>query len=459
MIFYIQGGVSVSLNYANIDFESLVTQLKEKIRQKDSWKDTVDASTGTTFIELFAYIANLLMFYLQRTFEEHYVDIAQYRESLIRLGKLVGYKVRRPKGSEGIVRFTPINPLQSPVQIPKGTEVYTNNNIVFYTTDTVVIYPQDEYIDINIRQGIRRTQEFISNGKSFQEFKFGSPNTSDIDITVMAGESQLNIVSSLATVEGTGYIGLFTDLDNRQVLCLGTPLIGGVPIQGTPITVTYYDTIGLDSNIFSQISWTTELNGFRVDSVSSSMSGGDGDETVEELRMNIPAVFATGDRCVTKSDFKAIVKSIAGVDKVYVREVKDNLDVPFKTISIYVKPVGSFELDSSFKAYIEGILNSRNMIGIDYNVTSPLVRSVSVLVRVKVKAGYNTGVVRGKCGIVLSELYSTADFGEWIEIGEITTSLNSLSEVDSTIVILPNQDIALKPWELIKVGNIVVEAV
>jgi len=84
-----------SPTYMDYSFTALVDKLKQKLKEKDSWKDVTESSIGTTLIELIAYAIQELVFFQQRAFEESFVDTAQFWESLVRLGLLIGYKVRR----------------------------------------------------------------------------------------------------------------------------------------------------------------------------------------------------------------------------------------------------------------------------------------------------------------------------------------------------------------------------
>jgi hypothetical protein len=55
-----------TLNYTQYDFDQLVLQLQERLKNKETWQDIYRSSTGEMLIELFCYVLNLGMFYTER---------------------------------------------------------------------------------------------------------------------------------------------------------------------------------------------------------------------------------------------------------------------------------------------------------------------------------------------------------------------------------------------------------
>jgi hypothetical protein len=91
------------LDYANYDFDTLTQQLIDRLKANpDSpWKDTYRSSTGQMLIELYAYIANLVLYYIERRAEESYIETAQLKSSVVNLVRLVGYIPNRAVSATG----------------------------------------------------------------------------------------------------------------------------------------------------------------------------------------------------------------------------------------------------------------------------------------------------------------------------------------------------------------------
>jgi len=94
--------MSPRLNFADYNFDKLVSQLQAIVSQEDGWKDTAYAGgTGSFLIELFAYVGEMLLYYLERRAQESYIDTAQLRSSIVRLVSLISYRPKRKVSSTG----------------------------------------------------------------------------------------------------------------------------------------------------------------------------------------------------------------------------------------------------------------------------------------------------------------------------------------------------------------------
>jgi len=108
------------LDYTDYDYDSLVEQLTNVIKLTETWKDNYQSSTGQTLIQLFSYIANLLMYYIERRAQEGYLGTAQLRTSLVNLVQLVGYKPSRKVSATGTLKFS-ISAAHTDISIPDNT--------------------------------------------------------------------------------------------------------------------------------------------------------------------------------------------------------------------------------------------------------------------------------------------------------------------------------------------------
>lgn len=449
-----------NLNYADISYEGLVTQLKNKLKEKDAWKDTYASSTGTTLIELMAYSVNVLMFYLQRTFEEHFVDLAKYWTSLVRMSKLVDYSVARPSGSSGVLRFTAATSLTNPITIPRYTVISDANNTLYYT-DTVADLSVGGYVDVAVRQGSKQSRDITAIGGDFQEYNIGSITTTNTDIKVILNDTQtLTKVGNFLQVSGTGYYETNTELDGSLNIKFGTSSIGGAPTIGTKITVEYYNVKGKASNMFdSTMNWYSNILNTSI-SLISSFVGGDDIEDIASLKRNIPVYFAAGQRGVTIDDYKILVDSLSGIRKILVKDVKDSFGFPFREVHIFVIPEGGYTISPSLKSDIDAKLAPRSMTGIAYLLKDALIREVDILAQVKIKAGYNTSVAKSAILAKLTDMYDVAnlEFGQWIDILTIQNAILNIDGVYMVNILLPALNIInMYSYEFLKLKDISIE--
>jgi predicted phage baseplate assembly protein len=70
------------------------------------WREGTAGDYQTTFIELWAYLADILTFYQERIANEAYLGTATQRDSLLRLARLIDYHAAPGSGASGLVAFT-----------------------------------------------------------------------------------------------------------------------------------------------------------------------------------------------------------------------------------------------------------------------------------------------------------------------------------------------------------------
>jgi predicted phage baseplate assembly protein len=71
-----------------------------------NWHEGIDGDYQTMFIELWAYLADVLTFYQERIANEAFITTATQRDSLLRLVSLIDYRPSPGAGASGLVAFT-----------------------------------------------------------------------------------------------------------------------------------------------------------------------------------------------------------------------------------------------------------------------------------------------------------------------------------------------------------------
>jgi predicted phage baseplate assembly protein len=86
-----------------------------------AWREGAASDYQTTFIELWAYLADILTFYQERIANEAYLGTATQRDSLLRLVSLIDYHPSPGSGASGLVAFTIAK--DKVISIPAGFRV------------------------------------------------------------------------------------------------------------------------------------------------------------------------------------------------------------------------------------------------------------------------------------------------------------------------------------------------
>jgi hypothetical protein len=426
------------LDLTKLTFEELVAQFKNLVQSKNAWKDARMSSTGTMLIELCAYIPQILGYYLKRTYEEMFVDTAQYWESLTHLCKMLEIYVKRPIGACGEVKLIPKSPLGTSVILPKFTKLWCED-AEFYLAEDTVISPSDPYKVASVRQGIRTLAQFNSDGNSLaQQYKISNDMTTDVDIVVKAGDTNYTVVTHFMESLDANQVRVFTDIDKSLVVHFSRGF--GLPLYGQTISV-YYILVDPDYVPSVSASWTIDDSRFDVEPVLPFTSGA-GYEDVETFRERCSKFFGVGKRAVTKEDFWYVVMSVPGVEDVMVLDVKDNFAAPFKSVDIYVKGAGGVFTDT-LKNQIQTILTQMGSVGVDYRLFKAPSYDVDVYSVLYTGRYAISSAIRTEALSRIENLFKSAKIGQWIYRNEIIAELESIKDVKRVLLVTPSVDVQL----------------
>ncbi len=117
------------------NFQSIVDEAKKRIPQYcKEWTDHNVSDPGITFIELFAWITDLILYRLNQVPDLHYIKFLE----------LLGIRLNGPVHAKVPVTFWLSAPQAVPVVIPAGTEVATTQT----ETDPSVIFTTDQDLHV-----------------------------------------------------------------------------------------------------------------------------------------------------------------------------------------------------------------------------------------------------------------------------------------------------------------------
>ncbi len=164
------------INYLASDFETIRNEINAKLSVLDGWRDLNESSVGSILVRLFSYVADMLLYRINVLSNENFLDLVSIKDNLLKIVKLLNYKVRRAIPSYGEVKLYLKNPSGSNIIIPKGTKLSTNDGILFYTMFEEEIIANETEIVVNVVQGVRQEVVYYSNGKKNQEFILNQNN-------------------------------------------------------------------------------------------------------------------------------------------------------------------------------------------------------------------------------------------------------------------------------------------
>ena len=89
--------VKKEVRYVNKDFASLRTNLVNyaKVYFPNTYNDFNESSPGMMFIEMAAYVGDVLSYYMDSQIKELFIQHAEERKNVVNLAETLGYKPRQ----------------------------------------------------------------------------------------------------------------------------------------------------------------------------------------------------------------------------------------------------------------------------------------------------------------------------------------------------------------------------
>ena len=142
-----------NVNYLDRDFTQLKTALMQyaKTYFPNTYRDFNETSPGMMFIEMAAYVGDVLNFYIDKQYKEMMLPLAQERKNVINIANMLGYKVKPTSAAYVNLNVTQVVDALYPspnVAVPdygqalvidKGVKLFSseNNEVVFETLDFI----------------------------------------------------------------------------------------------------------------------------------------------------------------------------------------------------------------------------------------------------------------------------------------------------------------------------------
>ena len=314
-------------NLDNRTFEDLVDEMRALIpRYAPDWTDHNLSDPGMTLIDLFAWLAEALIYRLNR--------IPQGSEA--RFLELLGARFQSSRPATATLAVT-ASELAAPLTIVRGTPLIARTDRpadapVFETTQELQLSPQTTGGTLSVRQTQPISAEVlgISSGEPYQLFSVRRPHMAfdpqavdrlPLQVTV-AGEQwqyQENLLGSGATDRH------FTLEPRLSGIRFGDGLLGRIPSADAEILISYLSTRGFAGNITTATEMIFDHKSSRLTSdIQAALQAGtsfsmvtqaettDGRDptSLSEARHEALGILKQRWRAITADDFELLAKSI-----------------------------------------------------------------------------------------------------------------------------------------------------
>ena len=378
------------VDYTSRDYfslrEDLILRIKESL---PAWNGDDPADFGVALVESFAYMGDIVNYYIDRVANEGYLPTATQRQSILNIAANYGYTPAGYRAASLPIQFT--NEAETAVVLPAGTELLAEVTIgdavfdLIYTIPTQTTVPAAvgetvgevttsafNYEDISKRQENLATGPTdingellgVSNGQPDQAYRLAEPQIIDGSVEVYVQSEE--VFEPWQVVEDVidygpfdAVVTLTTDANDFVFVTFGDGVSGRIPPRFSVLKAVY--KIGgsgsgnIAANLVTEIYRVPELSDSEVATLATTLSvtnpsagvGGESPESNESIKVNAPKALTALNRAVSLSDFSALALQVAGVGKA------NAVAATSASVTLYVSPQRNVSSVDQFPGYTE----------------------------------------------------------------------------------------------------------
>jgi hypothetical protein len=290
-----------------------------------------------------------------------------------------------------------------------------------------------------------------------------------VEASVVMEDSNQNVwerVSSFYRSQATDKhyrIDLYADKYNDTPNCCFITLGDGVYGEDTPpssATVTLLRSDGKSGNTGENTITVVVDIDLPVTATNTTVANsGDDVESLESFRARLPRVVQTQRRGLTKTDYEALVGSIAGIASCQVVDRSTDTQWPYLYAIIYIHPTGGGAISQQLETNILGqctewghlgdwegryLLYSATEVDVDFNIT------------VGKRSGYVENDITASIQAALEDLLEpgTVSVGGALYMSDVVTSLNGLPGVAWYSLSSPSGNVAAADGSVPVLGTV-----
>jgi hypothetical protein len=443
-------GTRVILDYTSRDFAAIRTQMVGLAKGfMPEWQTIGETGDfGTLLVELFAYMGDVLNFYIDRASSEAFLGTALRRQSVLYIADMMGYKPVGQHSASVKLLFNMVNEEAGglPLTIPAGTRIYNETN----NAADVVVFELDSPVDLvagstdvvaYATEGVMvyDTLLGISLGGPALELLIPEKGVVSHTITIKSREGG-QIVDwtevtdiSLGRPTQSVFTTYLDDYDNTHIL-FGDNAAGRIPPVNAEIFGTYRIGIGVEANQLAPdtlvlLSATADLSD-KIWTVSvrnpENPVGGTDPESTDSMRFSIPrAAGRIKNRAITLNDYADLALQVPGVAK------STAYGTLYTAIHVRIAPTGGQGDEVTMKRLcneVEAYLSDKILVGSAVSVEPEYINAppptglylpVHIRLVVHVQPAYNRTTVRNEVDRVVRSVlaFDAVDFGTRVSIG------------------------------------------
>lgn len=471
--------IPISVDYTSKDYYVLRDELIARVQDRiPEWTASDPSDFGVALVEAFAYMGDLISYYIDRNANESLITTATQRDSVINIAQTYGYIPSGYRQAFTLLTFS--NTSAAAVNIPAGTVISGDvvsgdvvNTIYFTTVSDATVDPQvastpgtedisaleGRYVTV-VSDNANTYGELIGTSTGLPNMSFELGETPSVDGTTELYVQDGDVYSKWTQVQhllDNGPTDLVyqvnTDANNSVYITFGDGVSGVIPTIHSEIRANYMVGGGLIGNVPSDTlvdivyvpglstNQTTALQSIVTVTNADPAIGGSDPETTNQIRVSAPASLRAANRAVTLQDYADLSISVSGVGKANASAET------WTSVTIYIAPSRS-SIDSDLapglddlgdptleydrlKADIETYLEDKILLGTSITIQPPTYVDLIITLQYAKLDQYTTAEVElaVKQALLTSFGYNGMDFQDTIYPQDIEFALNQVPGV------------------------------
>jgi len=208
--------------------------------------EMVDHSEGNDFVKMigiWAGIAEMQGYYLDNRARETFITKLQLFESAVEIARQMDYRTRGAYPSQGYVRFTINSTHSSPISIPSGTVVKTDQELQFITTASMVIPAGSLSVLVPVKQMKKVVLPTFQSTGLPDQVTILEKKVVDDSTEVWSGGECYTLTESFAFAVGVatpsvGYFDIDNGTQNLPTDSITSITVNGVQLLSSPVAFT-----------------------------------------------------------------------------------------------------------------------------------------------------------------------------------------------------------------------------
>lgn len=381
--------MSQQLRVAELDFDTIKSNLREYLRTKEGFTDYDFEGSGLSILlDVLAYnthyngvIANMLS-------QEMFLDTAVKRQTVSLHARRMGYLPRSMRAGRAFITVE-VFPQDAPATLTLGKNAVFESggaaSFQFITDDAITISPnaQGRYIfeNVPIYEGSRKTFRYLVDDTS-RKFVIPDKNVDTSLLKVYIKKSTtntdttlFNYYDSLASVnnESNVYYMKVNELGQYEVY-FGDGVLGKEIEVGNVVILDYITCSGEIANGAGAFKFNDSIQGYTsiVTTTLNKSFGGAQEESIQSIRDNAHNRLLSQNRAVSDSDYKAIINSILPVGDVSVWGGENNNPPVYGKVFISIVPIDvNARFDDATKEFIVDQLRDKMTVTVKPELVDP----------------------------------------------------------------------------------------